>query len=92
MKLHPHVVTEKSLAYVHDVWNSLSRHFSVPSVKAVLEHMPSIDVEADCISATLSSKTNRGLKKIMKGNVQYMEKFMQENDIIEMIFDDGLTA
>ena len=89
IKLHPHRVTEKSLNYVQDLWASVSRYFSLPSVKTVLEHIPSHDAMADCVCATLPSQANEELRETMEGNDQCRERFMQANNIIEVAFDDG---
>jgi hypothetical protein len=89
IKLHPHKVTERSLTFVNELWEAMSRHFSIPSVRTVLQSMPSLDAEADCISATLSSHTHRGLKKMMERDPQFMKRFMQQNNIEEIVFGDG---
>ena len=53
MKLHPHKVTDRSLTYIHAIWDSLSSHLCIPGIKAVIDAMPSVDAEADCLCATL---------------------------------------
>ena len=86
MKLHPHKVSERSLSYIHSVWDSMSSFFSIPSVKTVVNCMPSSDAEADCLCATLTRKTSEPL---MGQGKKSWKKFMKENDITEISFDSG---
>ena len=89
IKLHPHRVTEKSLNYVHQLWGSISRQFSLPSVNTILKRIPSLNVEADCVCATLPYQANEEIRERMKENIQSSDRFMEANSIVEMTFDDG---
>ena len=86
MKLHPHRVTEQSLTYVHDIWESLSRYFSIPSLKAVLGHIPSMDAEADCLCATLPPQA---CVELSTEDELTWKTFMKANNIAEISFDNG---
>ena len=86
MKLHPHKVSDGSLSYIHSVWDSMSDFFSIPSVKTVVDFMPSLDTEADCLCATLPDRTSEPL---MGQGEQSWKKFMERNNIVEISFDSG---
>ena len=86
-KLHPHRVTEKSLGYVRSLWESMSHYFSLPSLKTVFGRMPSVDAEADCLCATLPPQAHMEWST----DPQSWKRFMKENNILEICFDDGRT-
>ena len=84
MKLHPHKVTERSLSYIHSVWDSVSCFFSLPSLTRVV--MLSLDTEADYLCATLPPKTSNPL---LGQGEQSWKEFMRKNNIMEMSLDNG---
>ena len=86
MKLHPHKVSERSLSYIYSVWDSMSLFFSIPAVKTVVDCMPSVDTEADCLCATLPPRTSEPL---IGQDEQSWKKFMEENNIMEILLDSG---
>jgi hypothetical protein len=88
MKLHPHKVSDRSLTYIHSIWDSMSDYFSIPSVKTIVDHMhmPPMDTEADTLCATMPSVASEPL---MSQNKQSWKKFMEENNITEISFDTG---
>ena len=86
MKLHPHKVSDKSHSYIQSVWDSMSKFFSIPSVKTVVDSMPSLDTEVDCLCATLPQKTSEPL---IGQSEESWKKFMEKHSIVKIIFDSG---
>ena len=86
MKLHPHKVSERSLSYIYSMWDSMSCFFSIPSVKTVVESMPSLNTEADYLCATLPSGATEPL---VGQSDQSLKKFMKKNNIMQISFDSG---
>ena len=86
MKVHPHKVSEKSVSYIQQVWDSVSTFFVLPSVKTVVKSMPSMDTEADCLCVTLPPRTN---EQLIGQDKKSWEEFMKKNDITEISFGSG---
>ena len=82
MKLHPHKVSERSLSYVYSVWDAMSCFFSIPSIKTIVDCMPSVDTEADCLCATLSP--TRG--QLLRQSEQALKNLMEEHSIVNISF------
>ena len=86
MKLHPHKMSENSMSYVCHLWSSMSRYFSLPSVKTVIDYMPTTaDAEVDCLCATFHTDAS----KTLRHSEESWKRFMAENSIKAIHFDDG---
>lgn len=76
-------ITEKSLKYVHDLWQKISKQFCLPPLNAVLH-----DIEIGCIRVAWHTPTNRGIKELIKEHIPSSEPFLKENNIILITFNE----
>ena len=87
MKLHPHKISDNSRSYILGLWSSMSRYLSLPSVKTILDHMPTtLDVEVDCLCATFHTQSS---EQLMTFTEESWKKFMAENNIKVIHLSDG---
>ena len=80
-KLKSHVMREKTLDYVDELWRSIADHFLLPSLPALLD-----SIHEGCVEVTWLVPTLSALQ--IKANIQDSTEFLNELEVIKVIVDD----
>ena len=81
VRLEPHVMREKTLDYVDQLWGSIADHFLLPSLPALLD-----SIHGGCVEVTWLVPTLSALQ--IKANIQDSTEFLNELEVIKVIIDD----
>ena len=81
VKLESHVMREKTLDYVDELWRSIAEYFLLPSLPALLD-----SIHGGCVEVTWLVPTLSALQ--IKANIQDSTEFLKELKVIKVIVDD----
>ena len=81
VKLESHVMREKTLDYVDELWRSIAEYFLLPSLPALLN-----SIHGGCVEVTWLVPTLSALQ--IKANIQDSTEFLKELEVIKVIVDD----
>jgi hypothetical protein len=77
-------VTEKSLDYIDQFWQSIADHFFLPSLPVLLD-----SIHEGCVEVTWLVPTLWALQ--IQANIQDSAVFLEEREVIRVIMDGGIV-
>ena len=81
-KLHPFNITQTTLQYIYELWDSIKEQFCL-NVDAVL-----YDVERGCVEVTWHVLATENLRDLFQRRLPLSLVFLKRNKIIQIHFDD----
>ena len=84
LKLKPHMVTEKTLQYVQDLWKDIAKRLlELPNLDAVLAH-----IQVGCVFITWLIPTDLNVSRRIRDRVSTNEDFFSKWEIVFIMVND----